>query len=502
MVVAGASVGGTTWPNTRVLQMHQSNPYAQYFLGLLVVLCCSVAAGAQPPLNARVQALIGASGCRNAQVGVYAVEVQNGQILCALDEARPLIPASNMKLLTTGVALFLLGEDFRFTTSVFGIGDLVDGAVLKGDLVVVAGGDPSISGRRYEGKTTAVFDAWAEAIARKVRRVRGNLVIDDTIFDREYVHPNWPQDQLVRWYCAPISALALNDNCIDVAVAPGPRPGTPARVILDPATEYFQVVNHCKTVAAKAKQAIIHRTAGRDQLVISGTLAPDSPGSASPVAVADPTRFAATVLRERLAAAGVVVEGKIVLADQRVNVEKGLLLARTSHPLLDAVAVANKRSQNFYAEMIFKTLGRTVADPSTFKDGATVMVDTLSRIGLKKQLFTVDDGSGMSRGNTIAPGQMVLFLRAMALGPRAEAFIGSLAISGEDGTLQRRMRDAAMKGKVLAKTGYLRGVSALSGYVKSGDKIAAFSILVNGPRIGDARTLQDRICRLILDALE
>jgi serine-type D-Ala-D-Ala carboxypeptidase/endopeptidase (penicillin-binding protein 4) len=471
---------------------------------LLAGMLCSGTALAQgPALNAPVQRAIDAARLRGAGVGVCAVEVKSGRLLCSINDTRPLILASNMKLLTTGTALLLLGEKFQFTTSLHAVGKVTGQGVLSGDLVLVAGGDPAISGRDYGGKTTAVFDAWAAAVARKIRRVTGDLVIDGTIFDRQYIHPNWPKDQLVRWYCAPVSAFALNDNCIDVAVRPGARAGSPARVILDPPTKYFRVTNRCRTVGSGSSRAIIHRTAGRDELVISGKLTPRSAGARSPVTVADPTRFAATVLKERLAKAGVTIDGKIVLAAKRVKVKGGVLLAQTSHSLLNAATVANTRSQNFYAEMIFKTLGRRVADPSTFKDGARVVTDKLVQMGLRKDRVTISDGSGMSRLNAVAPDQLVVFLRAMALSKVADPFIGSLAVSGKRGTLRRRMTGQPVVGRVLAKTGHLRGVTTLSGYVKANGKLVAFSILINGARVtgrtGDA--LQDRICRLIVDSM-
>ena len=459
----------------------------------------SMAAAAEAPLNPAVNRLIAAAGLKNAQVGVSVIDVKTGNVLCAIGDRARQTPASNVKLVTTGTALLLLGEKHKFTTSVYAAGK-IGGGTLDGGLVVVAGGDPAISGREHGGKSTAVFDAWAAEIAKSVKVVKGNLIIDATCFDRQFIHPSWPKDQLVRWYCAPVSAFALNDNCIDVKVRPGARPGLPAKVIVDPPTSYFRIRNTCQTVSSGRSRAFINRVARTETLVISGRLRPLDAGASAPVTVNDPIRFAAAVLKERLARAGVRMGGGIVIAIESVDTRRMRRLAGTSHSLLSAIRTANKRSQNFYAEMILKTMGLRVSRPSSFAAGARVVSGQLEKIGFRRGTFTIADGSGLSRRNSLSPLQLTGFLRHMALGKHAGAYIESLAVAGVDGTLKLRMADPATAGKVFAKTGHLRGVSALSGYVRSGGKLVAFSILVNGRRLklSAADRLQDSICRLLV----
>ena len=464
-----------------------------------LALLTSVAAAAEPPLNPAVNRLIAAAKLKNAQIGVSVIDVKTGNVLCAIGDQVRQIPASNVKLVTTGAALLLLGEKHTFTTSVYAAGK-VRGGALAGDLVVVAGGDPAISGREYGGKPTTVFDAWAAEIAKTVKTVKGNLLIDATCFDRQFIHPSWPKGQLVRWYCAPVSAFALNDNCIDVKVRPGARPGLPAKVILNPPTGYFRVRNTCQTVSSGRSRAYINRLASTDTLAISGRLRPGNAGASASVTVHDPIRYAATVLRERLAKAGVRISGGIVIAIESADTSRMKRLAGTSHTLLSAIRTANKRSQNFYAEMILKKMGLRVSRPSSFAAGARVVSGQLEKIGLRRGEFVIADGSGLSRQNSLSPRQLASFLRRMARSKHADAYIQSLAVAGTDGTLKRRMTGAATKGKVFAKTGHLRGVSALSGYVKPGGKLIAFSILVNGRRLktSAADRLQDSICRLLV----
>jgi len=466
-----------------------------------LVLACSPARAAEPALNAKVGELIAAARLDGARVGVSVVDVKTGNVLCAIGEQRRMTPASNVKLITTSAALLLLGEKFQFTTSVYASGKARAGGVLEGDIVVVAGGDPAISGREHGGRTTAVFDAWAAEIARTITLVRGDLVIDATLFDRQFIHPSWPKDQLVRWYCAPVSAFALNDNCIDVKVGPGSRAGLAAKVTLDPPTAYFGVRNTCRTVASGRSRAYINRSPGRDTLLISGRLRPGRPGASSPVAVVLPVRFAATVLKERLARAGVRLGGKIVIAARKVDTAGLRRLAGSSHSLVSAVRTANKRSQNFYAEMILKTMGLRVSRPSSFASGVRVVAGQLEKMGIRQGTYTMADGSGLSRENTFSAAQLTTVLRHMGRSRHAARFIGSLAVAGVDGTLKRRMTEPATAGKVFGKTGHLRGVSVISGYVKPGGRLVAFSILINGAqlRASAAKSLQDSICRVLVD---
>ncbi len=455
-----------------------------------------------PPLNELVERLIAAAKLKNATVGVSVIEVKSGQILCGIRECELIPPASNLKLITTGSALLLLGPQFQFTTSIYASGAADDQGVLEGDIVLVAGGDPAISGREHGGNTTVVFDALAAEVAKSTRTVRGNLVIDDTIFDREYIHPSWPKDQLTSWYCAPVSAFALNDNCIDVFVKPGSAVGAAAQVTLDPPTGYFEVKNTCGTVASGKSGAYISRLPDCDTLVISGKLTPKASGASSPVTVVNPALFAATVLRERLAAAGVRVEGQIVFAEKAVDTAGMKALAAVSHSLASAVSTANKRSQNFYAEMILKTAGRRVATPSSFAAGVRAVAMVLDKAGIKQGTYVMEDGSGLSKRNAFSAIQLATFLRYMAFCPgSAEIFFGSLPVSGTDGTLRERMGGPQVAGKVFAKTGHVSGVSALSGYAKCGETLLAFSILITGEGLNQsaANALQDSICGVLVD---
>ena len=259
--------------------------------------------------------------------------------------------------------------------------------------------------------------------------------------------------------------------------------------------------NSCTTTASGPSKVNVSRLPNSDTLVISGKIALKNAGSTTPVAVLDPTLFAATVLKERLAAAGVQVKGQILFAQEHADTARLQLLASTSHSLGGAVRTANKRSQNFYAEMILKTLGRKVVEPASFAAGVRSAATVLDDVGIKEGGYVLSDGSGLSKRNAFSARQLCHLLRSMARSPQADAFIDSLPVSGIEGSLIQRMNAPAYAGKILAKTGHVLGVSALSGYIRSGEKFLAFSILVNddGLNLAAANALQDRICELLVD---
>lgn len=465
---------------------------------LLILLGAQAAWPAEPPLNAPVASLITAAKLKNASVSVSVIDLATGQVLCAIDDQRPMTPASNLKLITTGAAFLILGDHYNFTTTLYTSGDIDKTGALQGDLVVIASGDPAISGREHAGKTTAIFDAWAAEIAKSIRTVRGNLVIDDTLFDRQYLHPAWPQDQLATWYCAPVSTFALNDNCVDVTVRPGAAPGQPTVVLLDPPTSFFQMRNTCTTVASGRAKAYISRAPDSDLLLISGKLTPKSRPATASVALTNPEGYAAVVLWERLAAAGVRIEGKVVFADTPIDTGDMEPLVSTSHSLVSAINTANKRSQNFYAEMIFKTLGSRLHTPASFADGVKAVTAALAKAGIQPGSCVIDDGSGLSNRNAVSALQFTTFLRYMAATRYAETYIASLPVAGAEGSLRSRMNQPPCARNIFAKTGHIQNVSALSGYARTtAGKLLAFSILTNGT--GGVGKLEDDICRLLMD---
>jgi D-alanyl-D-alanine carboxypeptidase/D-alanyl-D-alanine-endopeptidase (penicillin-binding protein 4) len=434
-----------------------------------------------------------------------------------------------MKIVTTAAALALLGRDYAFVTRFLADGNVADGT-LGGDLVVVGGGDPGISGRANGLGAASRLDEAARAIrAAGIARVTGRLVLDDRFFDRELVNAGWPRDQLGEWYCAETGALSLNDNCLDVTVSGGLAAGSPSLLAIDPSTAYVDVKNLTKTVAARAQHRYrIERKIGENRFTVTGSVLAKAPGRTDSVTVHDPTLFFGTVFREALARAGVTVGGDMIVVDRRLPyaLPPGATeITRLETPLAEAVKVCNKRSQNFYAEQIVKTIGRERCGEGSWRAGLAEVGDFLERAAGCRRIpveefaapslnapggsrsapdgdFFLADGSGLSAANRITPRAMTRVLDHALGQPTRREFFDSLPIGGVDASLEKRLRDKKSLGRVVAKTGYIARVSALSGYVRGEDGATyVFSILLNKFKGGNAemKKIQDDVCRAIID---
>lgn len=487
--------------------MTRTRPRFDWLPVLVLWASCVCLHAAAPPakglslkqLQEELQKLAGSPALQRASFGVAVMDLTNGEWLFDHNADGLLSVASNNKLATTAAALDLLGPDFQFRTTVCAVGRIVRGT-LEGDLLVVGRGDPSISGRFHEGKTTAVLEKWADAVAAAgIKTVRGGILADDTYFDHQHHHPMWPEAQQTAWYCASVSALSFNDNCVLLTVKPGAKRDAPAIVSVDPPTGYVQIVNQCHTSRARVGKntVLVNRRLSSNLITVSGEIREQGAAFQTWVTVHEPALYAITAFRDVLQGKGITVGGTLALRTPttRIAPADSRELITTASPLKDAVEVANGHSHNFYAEQILKTLAREKKGQGSFVAGAQAVEAFLRTAGVTG-VFSYNDGSGLARPDRFSPRQIVQLLKYMAPRPTGKAYIQSLAEPGEaGGTLARRLDP--LKGRIFAKTGYIAGVSALSGYVEARRKRRlAFSILVNDFRsaLADVRKVQDSIC--------
>jgi D-alanyl-D-alanine carboxypeptidase/D-alanyl-D-alanine-endopeptidase (penicillin-binding protein 4) len=474
-----------------------------------LLLALAVAAPARGgSLAERLNAIFDDPALKGAEVGVAVFDLETGNALYERNSEKPLSLASNEKLVTTACALDRLGAAHRFETVLLRAGEIA-GEVLEGDVVVRGGGDPCI-GARFDGEADAALRRFARALREAgVRRVSGGVVADDRLFDRELRHPHWPKDQLDRWYAAPVSALVLNDGCVDVTVAPGPRAGAPPAVTLAPPTSFFEIDLRASTTAQRKEHviAVDRQSAGaKERLTVRGAVLAGAEPVVATVTVGDPALVFASVLRERLVAEGIEVAGAARLVKEGEDLGAAVPIAVHSSLLAQALPVVNKRSQNHYAEMLLKSVAAAEGrGPGSFAGGAAAVGRFLEGIGIPRDSFAIEDGSGLARGNRMAARSLATLLRTMARHKEASSYLASLATAGGEGsTLHGRLKAAALHGRVLAKTGTINGVSALSGYVLADAADAArrgvaFVVLGNNLREGPghAREAQDRCVEVL-----
>ena len=367
------------------------------------------------------------------------------------------------------------------------------------DLHVFAGGDPNLSGRFHDDDPTAIFKGWAAKMkAAGVAKVE-NLVLHGGIFDEVHLQPGWKTYDLWWWWSAPFGAFSLNDNCIDLKIEASAE-GEPAKVTIAPDTAYVKIVNQTRSAAKTQKPFGFTRAAGTNTIVLRG----DVGGKVTNwVAIHDPTMFFATVLKETLAREGVEVTGKIEESPQLFEERKGYReLAFWESDLATTLATCLQPSQNFYAEMILRTLAWKAKGKGTTENGLAAVREFLAAEP-KLEDVSQQDGSGLTRENRCTAAGMVKLLIFMRQHKHAKTFLDALPTNGEKkGTLKSRMLAADVKGKVHAKTGHVGGVSTLSGYAEgAGGDTYVFSILANadeGASLSGADRVEDRICELLV----
>lgn len=431
-------------------------------------------------------------------LGVHIVDLDTGETVYAYNPDQPRVIASNSKLFTTAAALDALGPGYFFETRLLMRGS-VTGGTLQGDLGVVGSGDPQISGREFGGDAFGAFRPWAAAMREKgIRRVTGDLYLAHGLFEPLRIHPDWPRDQLTEWYEAPVDALSFSDNCILVRVWPG-RAGEKARVETVPPVPIFRVDNTA-TTSAKRKGTRLYVGRLDTLLTVKGSIDVGSGPFETWVTVPDPVLYFGAGLRAALAEEGIIVEGQLRPVSQLPGaIWERVALYRSD--LVTAVRTTNKRSQNFYAESLAKTLGAQRCGQGSWAEGVRAIEEFVESIGVPRGAVHMVDGSGMSRANQASPRALTTLLRHMFFHPAATEFAQSLPYSGEEELKgwKRRLEAPPYRGNVLAKTGTLNGVSALSGYAKAlSGKSYAFSILLNQSR-GDAHGIQDRIVMTLID---
>ena len=440
--------------------------------------------------------------CDTARVGLCVVDLDTGKEVLAIDAQQPLAPASNMKLVTTAAAIERLGADFEYHTVLYRKGAVDAAGALKGDLVVIGAGDPNVSGRFFDGDPAAVFKQWADKLREAgVTSVDGDLLLDDTLFDRELTAPDWPKDQLTKWYCAQVTALPLNDACIDISVRPGARAGQPARVILSPDTKYVTIENACTTTAAESEHRFgLSRVPGTNRIRVTGKVLVGSSPETESIPVHDPTMFFGTVLAETLQAKGIALRGAPKRVEKPLRPKEDGLDAVCSYAvdLKRTIAVTNKRSQNFYAETLLKLLGARAKGQGSWANGAAAVSALLAEVCAADGEYVITDGCGLSSTNRLSARTLARVLAYEWARPHRDAYVESMAQGGE-GTLEKRLRDDDLEGRVRAKTGFIAGASALSGYVQTPEgRWLAYSILVNRfESLSDAKAFQDDVVRLL-----
>lgn len=438
---------------------------------------------------------------------IYAQD-DRGRLIYNRNGDRLSVPASNTKLVVASAASVLLPADYRPRTSLYANGTMTDG-VLHGDLVVYGRGDPAWSERCYAIDTLAagacdstwtVVDAIAESLrARGIRRVTGKIVGDGSYFEPTLVHWSWDSFDLNWWYAAPVSGLGFHDNSVDFQITPGAAVDQPPQITWNPVLPLFTFENRARTVPADSGTTIgdnFFRKPGTLDIWAEGTVAITRSPWIESFALPDPNYYAARALQAALQRKGISIEGGAASTTDSM-VYRALrccgnpVVEYRGRPLSDIIFPILNTSQNWFAEMLLKTLARQVGDTGSWTKGLDVesrfLIDSVK---IDSTAFALTDGSGLSAGNLVTPRAFVQLLSYMYRHPKKASFIAGLPRAQQRGSLLRRFAGTPLQGRVLAKTGSIARVNTLSGYIEKADgRVITFSIQANAHDISNRQML-------------
>jgi len=456
-------------------------------------------------LHAVATRLLSRKELDDAIVGIDVRSLTTGERVWSRHAARALSPASNLKLVTLALTLATLGPEHEFETPLIADGPIVEGGRLAGDLWIRGCGDPSLRPSFFDSEDEgAPLQPFVQALTLQgVKQIRGGLVVDARAFDDAFIPEGWPPDQLLETYAAPVAGLSLNGNCLRVRVSG--RGGSPIAE-LRPEVWGWSLQSDLTTSAdGNAVQVSLLPPDSRGVVRARGSVGADVGAVSLPVPIADPPLFFGLALRAAMQRAGIELTGtvrKVAAAEQPKEGARTLYTRRS--PLLPALRLCGKESDNHIAEHLLKACARARFGRGTVEGGAQLVQELAGKFGVESSALRIVDGSGLSRLDQVTPEFLTALLAWSYEQPWRDEFIRCLPISGVDGTLDKRMTEPAMQYRVRAKTGFISQVSALSGYAMAGDaeeqEVFAFSILVNGFKGANAemKKLQDDLCRSIV----
>ncbi|MEG4210223.1 D-alanyl-D-alanine carboxypeptidase/D-alanyl-D-alanine-endopeptidase [Microcoleus sp. S13_B4] len=440
-------------------------------------------------LGAQVDAIANRPEFSRSRWGILIQPLSSTTTLYSRDAQKYFIPASNVKLLTTAAALQKLGADFRIKTSVYS-GE-------NGSLYVAGRGDPSIAEPQLK--------SLAQQLKQRGITQVNELIGDDSYFQGSAVNPNWEWEDAQAGYGAPINSLIFNQNAIDLLLSPQDL-GQPLKVTFaEPKlANQWQIQNNSVTVAQSESEFIeVGREFDRPIIRVSGQLKVGGEPESAYVAVVNPANNFLQQFQQVLAAEGIPVKQALVASNYR-NLNQELATVE-SPPLAELVRETNRESNNLYAEVLLRLLGKLTdkmpqQEEDTREMGLKELKTVLTQLGVNPNSYILADGSGLSRHNLISPEALVQTLRFMANSPAASIYRASLPIAGENGTLKNRFNNTPNRVILQAKTGTLSGVSALSGYIEVPNyEPLVFSIIVNQSDLSAAkmRSATDEIVLLL-----
>lgn len=469
-----------------------------------------------PSLQQSIETIISDPALSEATVGI-CVRTGDGRTLADIESDNMIMPASNMKLISTGAAIHLLGPNYQYITRI-GYDGVVEKGILKGNLYIIGGGDPTTGSKdSIATPMTELFDIWEKTVRDAgIRRIDGYIIGDGRYFDGMPEHPSWQWSDIGTYYGSGPTGLMFYENTQSFRASAGKKVGDPVNIVPSyPEAPWMEFRYNCTTgKAGTGDQLYMYASDLSPVAEIRGTFGVDRAAKRVDCTNKFPEYTLASYFADRLRSKGIPNEGPAdfrlctdIDASSADNLE---IIGSTLSPALKRIIFeTNHESNNLYAETLSKTLGKKLTGSACYDSTYVAMETVLKELGMDTSYgIKMADGSGLSRKNYVSPDFFCRFLIAMMSSPHFEDYIYSLPSPGSNGTLSSNMAKSPveMKARIKVKSGSMDGVRCYSGYVipKEGckDETIVFSIMVNNctAPVWKVRQLLDKIMAAIAAA--
>lgn len=422
-------------------------------------------------------AFVDAPNLKHADISFLVKEISSGQVIMQHREEKVVIPASTMKVVTTATALELLSPDFRFETKLQYAGSIKD-SVLYGNIYILGGGDPTL-GSQYMGEKD-FLDKWASAVKQLgIRRIDGAIVGDASAFSSEGVAPKWSWEDMGNYYSSGAYALSIYDNTYQIQLQSGAAGTTPQIVSISPSGLDIKFNLQLLSANIGKDSAYIYGAPFSHERFIYGAIPANRKNFVVKGDIPHPPLFAAQELEAKLKTAGISISqpAKAIFLPEG---DRNTFHTLYSPPLKDILKEINHRSNNHYAEHLFRSFSMRKNAPATIKNS----VETTKLLWKKKHVdvsgLNMYDGCGLSLANAISAKFLVdLLIYEKSKSAHSDVFFASLPSAGQTGTISRLLKGTALEGRVQAKSGSVGGVQCYAGYISWQGKQYAFAVLLN-----------------------
>jgi D-alanyl-D-alanine carboxypeptidase/D-alanyl-D-alanine-endopeptidase (penicillin-binding protein 4) len=448
---------------------------------------------------------------KNASWGIMVADANSGKVIAAHNQKMLLIPASLMKSITTGIGYLQMGSDFRFKTKLEYSGTITKDSVLKGDLIIVGGGDPTTCcfrwAQTYPDTIFSQFTAKLKDIG--IRKIEGKIVSNKSIFDDLQMAPNWQWNDMGNYYGAGASALAFNENIIHVWLHSPDSLGL--LTTLDSVFPVIPNIEYRNFVVSAASNTgdnvVIYSSPNSNIIELRGSIPLGQSSFLVKGANFHPEYSFMLAFNNYLVNHGVITKNEYGEISHRTptdtNAANKLIYTYYSPSYNTIASFTNKVSHNMFAEAILKTLGYRRFGLGSYYNGVRAVDVALSRQGISHSEMINVDGSGLSRNNLVTPEFICRYMRMMYKSGSYGIFVHSLPEAGESGTIGRMFKGTAAAHNLRAKSGSIERVRSYGGYVTNRNgKLLTFALIINNfnERSSAIRDLMEKLMIAIADS--